>query len=254
MAAKILSVLFAFFLAVGVPILSLSTARDCRLRQMSRIELYFSAALSQWALAVAGVFVFSLSSLSALSIGFRPVTFITALIWAGALVALSVAGIVVSLSLESRGWWPPENELVYLLIPKTRQEKVWSLLLLVPTAALCEEFLYRGLLLAQISQWLRSGAWAWAISSLAFGLAHVYQGWGGMVRASLLGLLLAYPVLHFGSLYPPMIAHGLIDALALAWLGPKFLRGGRGGATGGREQEAASRMQETKNSQGTDET
>jgi len=109
------------------------------------------------------------------------------------------------------------------LIPKTRQEKFWSVLLLAPTAALCEEFLYRGFLLAQLTQWLRSGTWAWAASSLAFGLAHVYQGWNGMVRASLLGALLAYPVIHFGSLYPSMLAHGLIDALAFAWLGPKFL-------------------------------
>jgi membrane protease YdiL (CAAX protease family) len=45
-----------------------------------------------------------------------------------------------------------------------------------------------------------------------------------MVRAALLGGLLAYPMVHLGSLYPSMVAHFLIDALALAWLGPKFLR------------------------------
>jgi len=174
-------------------------------------------------LAIVGVVVFFLSSLSALSVGFRRLALAQALIWAGALVALSVAGILLSLLLERRGWWPAEGELICLLIPRTHEEKAWSLFLLVPTAALCEEFLYRGLLLAQISQWLRSGGWACAVSSLAFGLAHIYQGWGGMVRACLLGALLAYPVIHLGSLYPSMLAHGMIDALALAWLGPKFL-------------------------------
>jgi len=194
---------------------------------MARLDLYVSAAISQWVLAVVGVVVFLLGSLSAFSVGFRKLAPAPAFISAGALVALSMAGILLSLILERRGWWPAESELTYLLIPRTRREKAWSLLLLVPTAALCEEFLYRGLLLAQINQWLRSGVWACAVSSLAFGLAHAYQGWSGMVRASLLGALLAYPVIHFGSLYPSMLAHGLIDALALVWLGPKFLGGER---------------------------
>jgi membrane protease YdiL (CAAX protease family) len=223
MLARVLLVLFILFLVVGVPVLSLSTARDSQVRQMPRVALYLSAAISQWVLAGLGLLIFFLSSLSAFSIGFRTLAPVTALTWAGALAALSVVGIRLGLFFERRGWWPPEAELVYLLIPKTRQEKLWSVLLLAPTAALCEEFLYRGFLLAQLTQWLRSGAWAWAASSLAFGLAHVYQGWNGMLRASLLGALLAYPVIHFGSLYPSMLAHGLIDVLAFAWLGPKFL-------------------------------
>jgi membrane protease YdiL (CAAX protease family) len=223
MLPRALSVLFILFLVVGVPVLSLSTARDRQVRQMPRVALYLSAAISQWVLAGAGLLIFFLSSLSAFSIGFRTLAPVTALTWAGALVALSVTGLCLGLFLERRGWWPPEAELVYLLIPKTRQEKFWSVLLLAPTAALCEEFLYRGFLLAQLTQWLQSSAWACAASSLAFGLAHVYQGWNGMVRAFLLGTLLAYPVIHFGSLYPSMLAHGLIDALAFAWLGPKFL-------------------------------
>jgi uncharacterized protein len=241
MAASILSILFIILLVVGVPVLSRSTTRDSQLRQMPRLTLYVSAAISQWALAVLGLFVFFFSSLSAFSVGFRTLPPLTALAWAAALAALSVAGIGVGLVLESRGWWPAEPELVRLLIPRTRQEKLWSVALLAPTAALCEEFLYRGFLMAQLSQWLRSGNWAWAASSLAFGLAHVYQGWSGMLRASLLGALLAYPVLHFGSLYPSMLAHGLIDAVALAWLGPRFLVGNRGEGIGNREQETGIR-------------
>ena len=223
MLPRALSVLFILFLVVGVPVLSSSTARDTQVRQMPRLALYLSATISQWLLAGLGLLIFFLSPLSVFSVGFRTLAPVTALTWAGALAALSVVGIRLGLFFERRGWWPPEAELVYLLIPKTRQEKFWSVLVLAPTAALCEEFLYRGFLLAQLTQWLRSSAWAWAASSLAFGLAHVYQGWSGTLRASLLGALLAYPVIHFGSLYPSMLAHGLIDALALAWLGPRFL-------------------------------
>jgi membrane protease YdiL (CAAX protease family) len=225
MLPRALSVLFILFLVVGVPVLSSSAARGDQIRQMPRLALYLSAATSQWLLAGLGLIVFFFSSLSVFSIGFRRLAPVTALVWAGALAALSVASLRLGLFLERRGWWPAEAELVRLLIPRTRQEKLWSALLLAPTAALCEEFLYRGFLLAQLTQWLRSGDWAWAASSLAFGLAHVYQGWNGMVRASLLGALLAYPVIHLGSLYPSMLAHGLIDTLALIWLGPEILAG-----------------------------
>jgi membrane protease YdiL (CAAX protease family) len=235
MLSRALSVLFILFLVVGVPFLSSSTVRDSQIRQMPRLALYLSAAISQWLLAGLGLLIFFLSPLSVFSVGFRALPPVTALIWAGALVALSVAGLRLVLFLESRGWWPAEAELVFLLIPRTREEKFWSVLLLAPTAALCEEFLYRGFLLAQLTQWLRSGGWAWAASSLAFGLAHVYQGWNGMVRASLLGALLAYPVIHFGSLYPSMLAHGLIDTLAFVWLGPKFLPQKREQGTGNRK-------------------
>jgi len=61
--------------------------------------------------------------------------------------------------------------------------------------------------------------WAWLASSVAFGLAHCYQGWSGMIRAGLLGALLAYPVVRYGSLYPSMLAHWMIDTGALLWLG-----------------------------------
>lgn len=224
MFSRVLSILLALFLVVGVPVLSLATARDSQVHRMPRLALYISAAISQWVLAGLGLVIFFLSSLSAFAVGFRTLAPAAALAWAGALVALSVAGIRLGLFLEHRGWWPPEAELVYLLIPKTRQEKFLSVLLLAPTAALCEEFLYRGFLLAQLTHWLRSGAWAWVASSVAFGMAHVYQGWNGIVRASLLGALLAFPVIHTGSLYPSMLAHGLIDGLAFVWLGPKLLR------------------------------
>ena len=136
MLPKALSVLFILFLVLGVPVLSLSTARDSQVRQMPRLSLYISAAISQWVLAGLGLLIFFLSSLSVFSVGFRTLAPVATLTWAGALVALSVAGIRLGLFLELRGWWPPEAELVYLLIPKTRQEKFWSVLLLAPTAAL----------------------------------------------------------------------------------------------------------------------
>jgi len=215
--------LFVFLLVAGVPTLSFLTARQSQIRQIPRLSLYLSAVLSQWLLAGLGLLVLLLSR-PVLAVGFRGIPFSLLIRWTGALAAISLAGLGVSLLLEGCGWWPRESDLVHLLIPETRREKLWCVLILAPTAAFCEEFLYRGYFLAQLGQWFHSLSWAWGVSSIAFGLAHTYQGWSGMLRAAVLGALLAYPVVRLGSLYPSMIAHGLIDALALAWLGPKFLR------------------------------
>jgi len=221
MVAKAVGTVFVLLLIVGVPLLSHWTAQDVQAHQLPRRVLYLSAVASQWLLAAAGAVVLWLTS-TRLAF-FRAVPASTFLRWTLLLASVSLAGLVILLLLERRGWWPPESDLVYLLMPSNRREKVWAVLLVAPTAALCEEFLYRGYLMAQLSQWFHSVHWAWGVSSLAFGLAHTYQRTNGMVRASLLGALLAYPVVRLGSLYPSMAAHFLIDALALAWLGPRML-------------------------------
>lgn len=219
-----LSIVFIAFLAAGVPMLSAATARDSEVREIPRLALYISAVVSQWVIGGVGLLVFFLSPLTVSTAGFRAIPPGAGLIWACGMVGVSVACMLAALFLERRGWWPAEAELVRRLIPETRGEKLWSVLLLAPTAALCEEFLYRGYLLAQLTRWLPDSTWAWAASSLIFGLAHAYQGWSGVARASLLGALLGYPVICLGSLYPSMLAHALIDALSFTWLGPKFLR------------------------------
>ena len=139
-----------------------------------------------------------------------------------AVVALLALGLVIWC--ERGGWLPHESDLVYLLIPETPREKLWAALIVAPTAAFCEEFLFRGYLLTQLHDWLHSLLWAWVVCSVVFGLAHCYQGCSGMTRAGLLGALLAYPVVRWGSLYPAMLAHWMIDTVALLWLGPWMAR------------------------------
>jgi membrane protease YdiL (CAAX protease family) len=220
-------ILFVFLLVAVVPALSHITARASRIRLVPRLSLYSSAVVSQWLLAGVGLLVAFWSSRHLLAPMFRFVSLRVMLLWASALAVGALGGFAVESVLEGRGWWPAESELVYLLIPETRREKLWAVLVLAPTAAFCEEFLYRGYLLSLLGQWSHSLPLSWAASSLAFGLAHVYQGWAGMIRAAVLGAILAYPVVHLGSLYPSMLAHGLIDAFALAWLGPRLMRSHR---------------------------
>lgn len=223
MLSKVVAVLFVLLLVTGVPVLSFLTARRSQLRWLPRSTIYFSAVTSQWLLAASGVAALLATSVKFAGIGFRPLPPAVFVGWTAGLTALSLAALGFLLFLELRGWWPGSSELVYWLLPQTRSEKLVSVLLLAPTAAFCEEFLYRGYLFLQLSNWFHSVAWGAGASSAAFGLAHTYQGWGGVVRAALLGALLAYPVMRAGSLYPSMATHFAIEAVALAWLGPKLL-------------------------------
>ncbi len=225
MIAKLAAIAYVVLLLAGVPALSFHTARNPRIREIPRLALYFSAVVSQWVLASLGLVIVLASARDRVAATFRLLPLSTLVVWSVVLAAVSLAGLCLCLLLERSGWWPKEPELVTLLIPETSREVFWALCIVTPTAAFCEEFLYRGYLLTQLAHWFHSVSWAWGITSLAFGLAHMYQGWSGVLRAALLGALLALPVMRLGSLYPAIFAHALIDALALAWLGPKFLRG-----------------------------
>jgi uncharacterized protein len=90
------------------------------------------------------------------------------------------------------------------------------------TAGVCEEFVYRGFAIAALS---RAGLPLWMVvivSSILFGLAHAYQGRGGIVSTGIFGVLLAIGRLWLGSLVPVMMWHAGLD-LAAGIAAPKYL-------------------------------
>lgn len=78
------------------------------------------------------------------------------------------------------------------------------------TAGIVEELLYRGFVLWVLAQEMPLWA-AVLLSCVAFGLAHSYQGVGGMLRTGLIGLLFAILFVASGSLWLPMLFHALFD-------------------------------------------
>jgi len=82
------------------------------------------------------------------------------------------------------------------------------------TAGLCEEFLYRGFAMAALA---RAGLSVWLVilvSSVLFGLAHSYQGRGGMVITFIVGLVLGASRLTYNSLVPAVFWHSAVDVVA----------------------------------------
>ncbi len=218
MFTTLVAVLFSLVLVAGVPALSYSTARNNEIRTMPRLGLYLSAVFSQWLLTFIGLGVVYVAARQVFVRGFAALPLAALIGWAAGIAATAILALGIVVLCERHGWLPPESGLVFLLVPHTLREKLWAALIISPTAAFCEEFLYRGFLLTEMHGWLHSLTGAWVVSSVAFGLAHFYQGWSGMTQAALLGALLAYPVVHWGSLYPAMLAHWLIDTVALLWL------------------------------------
>jgi uncharacterized protein len=61
----------------------------------------------------------------------------------------------------------------------------------------------------------RSGA-----SLAIFGIAHAYQGWSGVIRTGIFGALYTLAVWGFGSLWPAIALHALVDlgAGVITWV------------------------------------
>ncbi|MDX1587969.1 MAG: CPBP family intramembrane glutamic endopeptidase [Oleiphilaceae bacterium] len=92
---------------------------------------------------------------------------------------------------------------------------VVQIVLLMLFVAFYEELVARGALLSR-SRALMGGVWPPVLlSSLLFGLGHVYQGWMGVLQTMLAGVVLARLTLHWGTLWPAIFAHGALNALSL---------------------------------------
>jgi membrane protease YdiL (CAAX protease family) len=93
---------------------------------------------------------------------------------------------------------------------------------LAVTAGLCEEFLYRGFAMAALT---RAGLPVWGVvllSSVLFGLAHLYQGRGGIVSTLVIGTVFGTARIAYDWLVPVMVWHFAVDAVA-GVAGPKYL-------------------------------
>jgi uncharacterized protein len=107
------------------------------------------------------------------------------------------------------------------ILPQSRLELVPFLALAV-TAGACEEFLYRGFAMAALT---RAGLPVWSavlLSSILFGLAHLYQGRGGLLSTLVIGTVFGTARIAYDGLVPVMVWHFAVDAVA-GVAGPKYL-------------------------------
>jgi membrane protease YdiL (CAAX protease family) len=113
---------------------------------------------------------------------------------------------------------------VLAMMPRTPFEfVVWFFV--SATAGICEELIFRGYLLQQLSAWTRMPIASIFIAALLFGSVHLYEGLGAILPLAELAVVYGFAVRHFkGDLRAVMVAHTLQDflvgflALAKPWI------------------------------------
>jgi uncharacterized protein len=104
------------------------------------------------------------------------------------------------------------------LAPRTQSEFGWWIAVSL-SAGFCEEFIFRGYLIWAFQPVF--GLWGAAVFSVvAFAMGHAYQGTKGILATGIVGGLFTLVVLIFGSLWPAIALHALVDIGqgSIAWL------------------------------------
>ncbi len=178
-----------------------------------RVRFYRAAVLGQWLIALSFIAFWAWRG--------RPWRWI--LLGAPAWLRLGI-GLLVSVLLAGFLYWQrvqalkqeeviakvrPQIESVARLLPHTpRERKVFWMV--SATAGVCEEILYRGFLIWYLAVWTGLIA-AVILSSLLFGLGHIYLGRAHIPKTALAGLFLACLALASGSLWPAILLHAAVD-------------------------------------------
>lgn len=195
-----------------------------RLGTSDRLALYATTIAFQWAAVAVVAWRCYARGLSASRLGLalpRPP------LAAGIALALAlVLGLTQIASLRWMARMPAHRQglihhMARKLMPQTLVESL-AFLALVATVALCEEFLYRGFVLAALEDAAGSTLLAALGSAAWFALAHLYQGRRGLASTFVVGLIFAAARLGTASLAPTVFAHLVVDLVA-GLAGPRLL-------------------------------
>jgi uncharacterized protein len=136
--------------------------------------------------------------------------------WLSAGLALALGGFLVWRSIRLR----PKAEKIReklkgraeALIPATFAEGRWFAAVSVG-AGISEELIFRGFLFYYLSFWFPhvNSLECVLITSVFFGVGHLYQGWKGVLSTGLAGLILAVFYVLSGNLLLPMVVHAVVD-------------------------------------------
>ena len=126
------------------------------------------------------------------------------------LYACVAFALIVALEALTSPLFAGRNAALSSLLPSTEAERL-TWLLVAPVVGFCEEVVYRGYLLVQLSAFTRSAALGLVLQALLFGLAHLEQGAGAALRIGVYGALLGLLTLRGRSLLAAIACHIGID-------------------------------------------
>ncbi|MGH7476057.1 MAG: CPBP family intramembrane glutamic endopeptidase [Longimicrobiales bacterium] len=186
--------------------------RRIREHELPRAPVYLSSALAIWTVGL-------LSLAAARAAGFTPQSIGFVRLPLGSLLAAAAAGTAAALLLLAgfRALGSAETSVLRQLLPTSGRERL-AFVALSLSAGVGEELAFRAFLIPALDIATGSIVAAVILASAAFGFVHAYQSSSGIVRATLLGIVLALVFLLSGSVLPAMIAHTAIDLIVGLWL------------------------------------
>jgi len=191
-----------------------------------RVKMYLATILFQWLLTAFVAWRAFARGLSSRELGISSAASFPLLAVTIAGAALIAAAHWANVRRMARSDHPNAERLRALglrLFPRSNSELSLFIVLSL-TAGICEEFLFRGFVMAAL---FRAGLAAWLVvilSSAMFGVAHLYQGKGGSLGTGILGTLFALVRLVYRSLLPAVVWHAVLDIVA-GIAGARFLLG-----------------------------
>ena len=212
------SVLLAVLL-VAVPGLSVAQLPLIDGTPLERLPAYWSSVVTLWLLGTACWFVGSREG-GAAALGFVAIPVVEMALWT---VGLLLGGLLTIFVFRQIAVWSgaQDSPMLRQLLPQTREERT-AFGVLSLAAGFGEEIAYRGYAIPVLVPLLGVPGAA-VLTSAVFGVLHGYQGALGILRTGAMGGILAWGFLSSGSLWPPIIAHTLIDLVAGLWLGDRLL-------------------------------
>lgn len=146
--------------------------------------------------------------------------------FAGQVLAGLLAGWAVALAamlLATRGFgWAGLDASRFAGIEGNAVALLGALAISWTTAAIGEEILFRGFLQSRLQVLFGARRHAGLLAAFAqavlFGLGHAYQGPTGILVSGAIGLVFGLLMLRFRTVWPLVVAHGLIDTVSMVAL------------------------------------
>jgi uncharacterized protein len=226
MITVVLSHLLAAYAILAAPWLGCYWYRQARERieggaPDAKVRLYRGVAVEQIISTAAVVLIWRNGPLSAASLGLVAprswgwsvaalVTIIGALAWSAFRLRPKAAKIRKQLEAG-----------IGALLPDSHRERSWFGAISVG-AGISEELTYRGFLFCYLATYVPQVNTLEKVflTSLCFGLGHIYQGWRGAISTGILGLVFASLYVMTGSLLLPVMIHAAVDTRALLMFPP----------------------------------
>jgi len=197
-----------------------------------KIRFYQKIVAASWACAVVAVVTIGLAATRTiqrevgeaawLSIGTRSGVFLAGLM-AGMLIVIMLPAVLALGNEKIRMKAGKAAKKLAFLLPSTGEERRWWWVVCI-TAGVCEEIVYRGFLLHYLHvlpfHWTLTVALV--VSSVIFGIGHLYQGIAGAVQTVVIGFLLGALFVMTGSLLLPIAVHAVMDLRVLTLLPEGF--------------------------------